>query len=385
MMIKASKGTVVVENFKDRLRLRWRVTGRRYCLSLGLPDTKESRKLAEMKARQIELDVISGNFDTTLSKYKPQSLVESKPTSMNLITCGELFQQFMDYKAKFLHPRSLDRYKTTLKYLQQFYCRDGTHRRLIADQPAIDLGSAYSEQFNVWLKSRNAERARKEFLILLSACWAWGKAKGIIETNPWQDLQKQVRQAPKQPPKPFTQEEVRAILAAFKIHPQYKHYADFVEFMFLTGVRTAEAIGLRWQHINDDFSSIWIGESLSRGIRKSTKTNKARYIPLNDKIKALLKARRPENYYPDDLVFPSPDGLPIDDRNFRNRAWVKMLEIAGVEYRKPYNTRHTFVSMCLEAGMNPVVVASITGHDVQTLYRNYAGCVVSRPSVPELF
>jgi integrase len=41
--------------------------------------------------------------------------------------------------------------------------------------------------------------------------------------------------------------------------------------------------------------------------------------------------------------------------------------------------------MCLEAGMNPVVVASITGHDVQTLYRNYAGCVVSRPSVPELF
>ncbi len=123
-----------------------------------------------------------------------------------------------------------------------------------------------------------------------------------METNPWQDLQKQVREAPKQPPKPFTKDEVRAILAAFKTHLQYKHYADFVEFMFLTGVRTAEAIGLRWQHISEDFASVWIGESLSRGVRKSTKTNKARYIPLNDKLKTLLKARIPEDYQPDDLA-----------------------------------------------------------------------------------
>jgi len=384
-MAKASKGTVVVEKFKNRLRLRWRVTGERYCLSLGLPDTKESRKLAEVKARQIELDIISGNFDSTLTKYKPQSLVQSKPAAIvNLITCGELFQQFINYKAKFLHPRSLDRYKTTLKYLQQFHCK-GTSRISLADKPAIHLEPSCSEQFNLWLKSKNAERARKERLILLSACWVWGKTRGIVETNPWQDLQKQVREAPKQPPKPFTKDEVRAILAAFKTHLQYKHYADFVEFMFLTGVRTAEAIGLRWQHISEDFASVWIGESLSRGVRKSTKTNKARYIPLNDKLKMLLRARIPEDYQPDDLVFPSPDGLPIDDHNFRNRAWVKILEHAGIEYRKPYNTRHTFVSMCLEAGMNPVVVASITGHDVQTLYRNYAGCVVSRPSVPELF
>jgi len=384
-MAKASKGTVVVEKFKNRLRLRWRVTGERYCLSLGLPDTKESRKLAEVKARQIELDIISGNFDSTLTKYKPQSLLQSKPAAIvNLITCGELFQQFIDYKAKFLHPRSLDRYKTTLKYLQQFHCK-GASRISLADKPAIHLEQSCSEQFNLWLKSKNAERARKERLILLSACWVWGKSRGIVETNPWQDLQKQVREAPKQPPKPFTKDEVRAILAAFKTHLQYKHYADFVEFMFLTGVRTAEAIGLRWQHISEDFASVWIGESLSRGVRKSTKTNKARYIPLNDKLKTLLKARIPADYQPDDLVFPSPDGLPIDDHNFRNRAWVKILEQTGIEYRKPYNTRHTFVSMCLEAGMNPVVVASITGHDVQTLYRNYAGCVVSRPSVPELF
>jgi integrase len=106
---------------------------------------------------------------------------------------------------------------------------------------------------------------------------------------------------------------------------------------------------------------------------------------LNDKIKALLKARRPENYYPDDLVFPSPDGLPIDDRNFRNRAWVKMLEIAGVQYRKPYNTRHTFICMCLAAGTNPATVAQMTGCDLQSLDRDYAEYIPSLSTLPDLF
>jgi integrase len=383
--MKASKGSVVVESFKDRLRLRWRVAGKRYCLSLGLPDTSESRMLAKLKARQIELDAISGNFDTTLTKYKPQSFNEKPANDAQPITCGELFQQFMEYKAQSLHIRSLERYKTTLKYLHQFYYREGETRKLLAEQDAIAIGQFYAAQFNTWLKSKNAERARKERLILLSACWSWGITKGVVETNPWQDLQKQVESAPKQPPKPFTQEEVKAILAAFKTHPQYKHYADFVEFLFLTGVRTTEAIALRHIHVSNDLSRIWIGESISRGVRQPIQASKARYIPLNDKIRLLLQTRKPENYLPDDLIFPSPERLPIDDRNFRNRAWVKMLELAGVEYRKPFNTRHTFICMCLAAGTNPAVVAQITGCDLQSLARDYTEYIPSLPTLPDLY
>ena len=379
--MKASKGSVVVESFKDRLRLRWRVAGKRYCLSLGLPDTQESRMLAELKARQIELDAISGNFDTTLTKYKPQSLTEKPVSDAPLLTCAELFQQFMEYKAQSLHPRSLDRYKTTLKYLHQFYYREGETRKLLAEQNAIAILQTHAEQFNAWLQSKNAERARKERLILLSAGWNWGKTKGFVETNPWKDLQKQVS-TPKQPLKPFTPEEVKAILAAFKTHPQYKHYADFVEFLFLTGVRTTEAIALRWKHINSDLSTIWIGESIGLGVPQS---NKARSIPLNDRIKLLLQTRQPENSLPEDLIFPSPEGLPIDDRNFRNRAWVKMLELAGVEYRKPFNTRHTFICACLSAGVNPAVVAQITGCDLQSLDRDYAEYIPSLLALPDLF
>ncbi len=71
---KASKGTVQIKNSNDRLQLVFRFAGKRYYLSTGFTDTVANRKLAEMKARQIELDILSGNFDPTLAKYKPESL-----------------------------------------------------------------------------------------------------------------------------------------------------------------------------------------------------------------------------------------------------------------------------------------------------------------------
>ncbi|MFM2432980.1 MAG: hypothetical protein RLZZ511_4194 [Cyanobacteriota bacterium] len=68
---KASKGTVKVKNSNDRLQLVFSYGGKRHYLSTGFTDTDSHRKLAEMKARQIELDILSGNFDSTLEKYKP--------------------------------------------------------------------------------------------------------------------------------------------------------------------------------------------------------------------------------------------------------------------------------------------------------------------------
>lgn len=98
----------------------------------------------------------------------------------------------------------------------------------------------------------------------------------------------------------------------------------------------------------------------------------------------MLLDRRLTNLDPEGLVFTSPTGKAIDDQNFRNRAWKTVLTRLEIDYRKPYTTRHTLISHALDLGMNPVMVAQLTGHDVQTLYENYAGNVNSRPMLPEL-
>lgn len=63
------------------------------------------------------------------------------------------------------------------------------------------------------------------------------------------------------------------------------------------------------------------------------------------------------------FVFTHPGtGQPlrgdVDVRDF----WVAALEAAGVTHRRQYQTRHTYASMMLSAGENPVWVAQQMGH-----------------------
>jgi hypothetical protein len=70
---KGSKGSVSIINTHGRLQLRFGSGGKRYYITLGLPDTIPNRKLAELKASEIEKDILFERFDPTLEKYKPRS------------------------------------------------------------------------------------------------------------------------------------------------------------------------------------------------------------------------------------------------------------------------------------------------------------------------
>jgi hypothetical protein len=73
---KASKGTVQIKTSNGRLQLVFSFGGKRPYLSLGFDDTPSNRKLAEMKAREIELDILSGHFND-IGKYKPASALST--------------------------------------------------------------------------------------------------------------------------------------------------------------------------------------------------------------------------------------------------------------------------------------------------------------------
>jgi len=82
------KGTVNIEVCKNRLRLAWTWQSKRFWLYIGLPESIANRKAAEIKVRQIELDMTSNNFDPSLVKYKPQT--------QKLILVSDLFHQFIE-------------------------------------------------------------------------------------------------------------------------------------------------------------------------------------------------------------------------------------------------------------------------------------------------
>jgi integrase len=358
---------VKLESFKGRLRLRWSHQGVRYSLSLHLDDTALARTIAQGRASLIDADLVTGNFDRTLAKYKSE--IPSVPGTK--ITAVDLFQRFLEYKVRSFTGRTDVKYKALLGKIQTNLSGESA---AVSHELASNFKSQLSPQSPVTLKGN---------LSILHSCWEWGIRQSFVSENPWGEL-KRVKVPPKQKPKPFTANEIKAIVKGFQDSPYYRHYADFVEFLFSTGCRTGEAIGLRWSHLSDDCDKVWIGESVSRGVRKATKTNRSREFCLPQKLQALLQERRPANCQPDGLVFPAPEGGAIDDHNFRNRAWKTVLKAAGVSYRKPYNTRHTFISHALAKGGNPLTIAQMAGHDPEVLFSNYAADIEGGLQLPEI-
>jgi integrase len=355
---------VYVERDRSRLRVRVIYQGKKYQFSTGLADTKTNRAYVQGVTRRIELDMASGHFDATLLKYRPQ-VVGSNPSALS---CPDLFKHFTEYqfKKKGLASGSVRRYQPIQSCLEQ---------RL--NIPAHQVGERLAGNYAALLLERLTARTAKERLWMLAACWNWAQGRyHVAEDNPWTAQVQRIKPPPQQGVKPFSAAEIMAILTAFRSSRHYCHYADFVAFLFGVGCRFGEGAGLRWEHVSDDFQTVWIGESVSRGHRKGTKTGKARTVLLSPSVGQILRQRRERvKPNPTDLVFPAPKGGAIDDHNFRNRAWKTILEQCRIEYRKPYAARHSAISHALAAGVNPIDLAEQTGHDKRVLLQTYAHAI----------
>jgi integrase-like protein len=71
-------------------------------------------------------------------------------------------------------------------------------------------------------------------------------------------------------------------------------------------------------------------------------------------------------------LFPNEAGKPLHIANVRDRAWRSALRRAELRYRSFYQTRHTFVTLMLEAGESPAWIARQLGHTTpEMLFRRY--------------
>jgi integrase len=356
---------ITIEKHAGRLRLRWVHKDKRYTMSCGVNDDPMGHAVAKQKAAQIELDIQAGYFDLTLLKYKPRSLGKTATE----ITTVELFQKFTQhqFKEKGLAPRSLEtRYIPLQRNLEKFL-----------NIPAHKVTESATGNFVALLLEQVSNQTAKARLWLLQSCWEWAKGRyQVAEANPWSSHIQRIKPTQSKRVKPFTSTEILMILDAFKKDRYYCHYYPLVYFLFGTGCRFGEAVGLRWKNVADDFSHVFFCESISRGHqRNTTKTGKSRTVVISPVISAMLRSQSEKPHKPDDLVFPSPKGKTINDRYFNRRAWKTIISQIGIEYRKPYATRHSAISHALANGANYVAVAEATGHNPKVMHEHYASSI----------
>ncbi len=127
-----------------------------------------------------------------------------------------------------------------------------------------------------------------------------------------------------------------------------------LRFLLLTGLRSSEARGLRWDDVATDGSTADL---------RDTKTG-ARTITLSA---AALDAMGPGVR---GWVFPGRKGDKMGAGELW-RAWRRIRKRAGLEDVRIHDLRHTFASLQLEAGTHIEVIRSLMGHASITTTQRY--------------
>lgn len=135
----------------------------------------------------------------------------------------------------------------------------------------------------------------------------------------------------------------------------------------------------------------------ARKITKTTRlpTQELTLILLNERaIHALNKARR----LADLRRIASKSATPTSPFVFqpgKGGMWIRApsdtiapfklaLTALSIRERRQYDTRHTYATMCLMAGMNPAFIANQLGHSVEMLLSTYAKWISSSSDWREL-
>jgi integrase len=360
------------------LRLRWRVAGQRYEMSLGLPDSRLNRFHAQKRAAEIELDIASNQFDPTLEKYRAQA----PPDTPEATPTADLFAAFTETRrsagARDYNLHNV--YGSVHRYLSRFGPIAST------DDAARFVAQLRQGKLKATSGKPPGDRTINKYLSMLRRFGAWCLANDHWPADYFRRIEPLRTERSRASRKAFSDNERRLIFAGFTAHPAYRYYLPYLRALFWLGWRPSEIIGLRWRDIDLDAQAITVGESLSRDIvgrtRKPTKGGTIRTLSLNAGQWAIIteQPRGPA----DALVFPSPTGRPIDDKNFCNRIWAHILDEAGIPYRPPYTARHTFATWAKRNGMTDEQLAYWLGHRTTRMVREHYGHLDESAKVPEL-
>lgn len=375
---RASKGSVSILSSNGRLQLRFSFGGKRHYLSTGLPDTVANRKLAELKASEIEKDILFERFDPTLEKYKPTSSLSTvtpvTPIQKPKPQLDELWEKYSEFKKPQVSPST---------YAKDF----AKHRSHISKFPSKSLEDA--SLIRDHLLATLSPDAAKRCLTQLKACCTWATEEGLIDTNPF--ILMKIK-APKglgedDDVNPFTKEERDRIIAAFSSDRYYSYYTNYVRFLFFTGCRPSEAVALKWKSIEGNVikfkESVVVSED-GLVLKEGLKTQRKRDFPISPAVQAILEDAKPETVDLEDFIFKSPKGKFIDHHNFSNRAWKSVLKKCEIPYRKSYQTRHTFISLCVEANVNSTAIGRWTGTSVKMIDNHYGATNFTNLRPPDL-
>jgi integrase len=375
------KGKAGIKSSKGRLEIRLPrelFDGKQKSISLGLPDTSEGRAEADKRLRKVQLDIDTDKFDYSLEEYK-----KPHQQQKHLQTVKELYPEItlIDLWTQYVNSKEINLKETTLDYYE-----------LVVTRPLkkCDIKSPYKAlELREWSLANSTEGMTKRLLTYMNAMFRWGiKYKKVTAPNPYEGMANEFtfNYEENSEANAFTPEEKEKVINDFVNHGykngkrlkgySYSYYANLVKFMFMTGCRPSEALGLQWGDISNGFGEIIFRKGAVRTGKgrivnsKKSKNNDIRTFPCSQKLRELLESIKPETAKPEDLVFPSVKGKTINYADFSQGAWNVIVDPIKPD-TTPYSCRDTFITEQIAKGVAIAIIAKWVNNSVEVIEKTY--------------
>ncbi|MCU7837939.1 MAG: site-specific integrase [Candidatus Thiodiazotropha sp. (ex Troendleina suluensis)] len=245
------------------------------------------------------------------------------------------------------------------------------YRRMVNNQIIDNFGDLSLTQITWkgvrdWLAKKDASAKTKgNILSVLRTAFDDAVEDELLDANPLAG-KKMRRKGNTRPKKdeidPFSAEERTAILSTAKGQER-----NLLQFAFWTGMRISELCGLDWGDVDWRGKRIFVQRVITQHSEEPESPKTAageRYVKLLPVALEALKAQKAHTYLAGEEIFRNPrtDKRWTGDMVIRERMWKRILLRAGVRYRYPYQMRHTYASMMLQAGESVMWVAQQMGH-----------------------
>ena len=313
---------------------------------LGRWEDPVARARAQAIAAEIWRDYREGTLDWSLCRYKP--LVKGQDP--------ELLKGLEDLMLRKRQGRTTHAYRVVKRY--------GGGIRTPAEV----------ECFVRWMEREGlAASTRLSILSTIRSVQPQNQALGSVRIKvPHRSVQEEL----------LSKGEIQRVLEDLRVNEDW-YYPLFAVWLG-TGLRNAELIGLTWDCVRLEEGELLISKTLRRdGVYThkrqwgGTKTGKSRVVPLREDLVVLLQEHQQQMAglglnTRDGLVFLTPKSHGHLYDSGLERVWKRSQRRVGVQPRRLYAQRHSFLSHALAMGNSPADLAAVAGHRTEQLLNTYA-------------
>lgn len=293
------------------------------------------------------------NKNIIIGKFRDGKLNEDLGIGVNEGTpmINDLLREVVKDKAVFVKHKTNIAYKSALKNILPYF-----ENMLITSIKPIDIKKWHDILIARGLKRQTISTAR----VLLKEAFNIAIMSEFVETNPVMMVQIPSMKKVRKKQKPFTLDEIDLILD----NCPNQHLKNFLGISFFTGMRSGEVLALEWEDIDFETDTISISKTIAQGIINTPKTYSShRDIEMLPRARYFFKNQQLQTGMQNSYLFLNTKNTYYGTSLALYKNYKSVLMKLNIEAKTLHNTRHTFASMMLNNGIDPMWVSNTLGHE----------------------